>query len=373
MTKKKFLSFFCSLIILMLGFSSALGGWYTAAETDVAAFAGTDDLVRISDVARPTSAKPRNTLGADELAKIRLCAGGMPFGVKMTTDGILVVGICDVAANGESVSPAREAGLREGDVIQKIDGERAYDADMLSNAVRDSEGRGIALSVRRGTDAFERTIVPVYSESDGAYKVGLWVKSRAAGIGTVTFIDPETGKFGGLGHGICDGDTGVLLPLGEGEVYDVRIDGVMRGQSGLPGELHGYFCSGKCGALLANTDFGIFGVKNNVPQTMSPTIELCPRDEIREGEAVIYSTVDGTEPREYTVNIRDVDMSNSDIKNFVIEVTDPVLLEATGGIVQGMSGSPVIQDGRLVGALTHVLVNDPTRGYGIFIENMLGE
>ena len=209
--------------------------------------------------------------------------------------------------------------------------------------------------------------------SDERYKAGLWIRDSTAGIGTVTFIDPATGAFAGLGHGICDSDTGELVKPGRGIVVNVAISGVEKGQAGAPGELRGYFSSGKIGSLTGNTECGVFGVFAELPEGMSGDAKAIPAAtsaETHDGDAEIICTSDSGTGR-YKVRISGIDRSGRPVKNFVVTVTDPDLIAKTGGIVQGMSGSPIIQDGKLIGAVTHVLVNSPEKGYGIFIDNML--
>ena len=348
------------------------------APADISVFAGESGSVpplrapeQTEESGSPAYPVAAQNLSVSDYREVRLCPGGIPFGIKMSTDGILVVGISEVEIEKGRINPGYNAGIRTGDLIVEINGERSGDTGRLQDAAANSKGKKITLTVRRGGETFQTAILPAFSTEDNAYKLGLWVKNRAAGIGTVTFYDPETGNFGGLGHGVCDADTGVLLPLASGEVYPVRIDGVIRGESGYPGELRGYFSSGKTGALLENTPFGVRGVYAEEPAGISDAIPIGLRSELEEGDAAVLCTVDGSVPREYSVTLSHIDRSNTDSKNFVIEVTDPELIAATGGIVQGMSGSPIIQNGKLVGALTHVLINDPTRGYGIFIENMI--
>jgi stage IV sporulation protein B len=213
--------------------------------------------------------------------------------------------------------------------------------------------------------------LPIFSTSENKYKTGVWIRDSGAGIGTLTFIIPETGEFGGLGHGICDGETGELIPMSRGTVLDVKISSVKRGVAGTPGELKGYFGTQKLGALTENTDCGVYGKLTQIPGQCSRRISIGTRDELCEGSASVVCTTDGGEPREYKIDITHIKRDAVGSKCFVIEITDPELIERTGGIVQGMSGSPIIQNGKLVGAVTHVLINDPTTGYGIFIENML--
>ncbi len=316
----------------------------------------------------------------------RVYVGGMPFGVKFYTEGILVVGFCDVdvAAGGRVVNPARDAGLKPRDVIIKINGETPSDATMLTTAVEASAGKPIALTVRRQAGGQDKrkagdsrtmemniSVTPAYSVSENRYKTGMWVRDSGAGIGTVTFVIPGSNAFAGLGHGICDGDTGELVSMRRGQVTDVTVSGVDRGEIGAPGAIKGYFAPGKTGTLLGNTDCGVFGILCNRPSSAETLLPVGHRDEVREGDATILCTLDDGHIGEYTVRITSVDVGAAGSKCFGITVTDPALIQKTGGIVQGMSGSPVIQNGKLIGAVTHVLINDPTTGYGIFIDNML--
>ena len=228
------------------------------------------------------------------------------------------------------------------------------------------------MTVRRGEDEFITELTPVLCADDGKYKAGLLIRDGTAGIGTVTYVDPETGSFAGLGHGICESGSDKLAPLTRGAVVNVTVSGIAKGQPGVPGELKGYFSSGKIGTLFGNTECGVYGVFAEYPRGMcADTVEAAKTGEICAGDAELWCTTDESGVGKYTVQISDIDHSGRSVKNFVVTVTDPVLLNKTGGIVQGMSGSPIIQNGKLIGALTHVLVNDPTKGYGIFIENML--
>jgi stage IV sporulation protein B len=197
----------------------------------------------------------------------------------------------------------------------------------------------------------------------------MWLKDSTAGVGTVTYVIPETGEFAGLGHGICDIDTGKPLPLARGIVSGVNISGIKKGSPGSPGELRAGFMGGKVGILTDNRNTGVYGILSEHPDLVP--IELGKREEICEGKAHIISTLDNSGAKEYEVELSAINKSSTGSKSFVVTVTDKALLEKTGGIVQGMSGSPIVQNGRLVGAVTQVFVNDPTRGYGIFIENML--
>lgn len=318
--------------------------------------------------------------------------GGMPFGVKFYTEGILVVGFCDVdvtAGDGgcRNVNPARDAGLKTKDVIVGVNGEMPVSAASLTKAVEESGGKPITLTVKRRTSVHsgktakggERaseltvTVTPVKSVSENRYKTGLWVRDSGAGIGTVTFIVPGSNAFAGLGHGICDGDTGDLIPMQRGQVTDVTVSGVERGEVGDPGAIKGYFAPGKTGSLLGNTECGVYGVFAALPASAATKLPVGSKRDVKEGDATILCTLDNGKVCSYCVRITSVDPSATGSKCFTLTVTDPALIEKTGGIVQGMSGSPVIQNGKLVGAVTHVLINDPTAGYGIFIDNMVRE
>ena len=337
-----------------------------------------------------TSAAPRGS--GSETCPETVYAGGKPIGVKFYTEGILVVGFCDVdvtSAGGgtRSINPARDAGLKMRDVIVGVNGETPLCAASLTKAVEESAGKPITLTVMRtaqphsakkqgGSEArateLTVTVTPVKSASENRYKTGLWVRDSGAGIGTVTFILPETKAFAGLGHGICDGDTGELIPMQRGQVTDVTVSGIERGEAGDPGAIKGYFAPGKTGSLLGNTECGVYGVFTKSTAAATTRLPVGRKQELREGDATILCTLDDGKVGQYRVKITSIDRTATGSKCFTLTVTDPALIEKTGGIVQGMSGSPVIQNGKLMGAVTHVLINDPTAGYGIFAENMLG-
>ena len=312
-----------------------------------------------------------DTLSAEDLQSLRLLPGGMPFGVKFYTEGVSVVGFCDVETGNGKVNPATVAGLRAKDIILKINGEPLSSASQLTQAIESCGGKELTLLCRRAGQEFEVKLSPVYSKEESRYKTGIWVRDTGAGIGTVTFIIPETGAFAGLGHGICDADTGELIAMKRGTVSDVTISSVVRGAAGAPGELKGFFNAGKVGSLLGNSQCGVWGVFSEVPECASEPVQIGLRDEITEGDAYILSTLDNNKICRYDVKISNINRDATASKCFTVTVTDPDLLTVSGGIVQGMSGSPIIQNGKLIGAVTHVLINDPTVGYGIFVENML--
>jgi stage IV sporulation protein B len=296
----------------------------------------------------------------------------MPFGVKFFTEGVIVVGLSDIETEKGTVNPAKAAGVKASDIITEINGATVNSVEEAAAIIENSGGGNLHLTIRRDSKIIEIKLKPAYSVSEEKYKSGIWLRDSTAGIGTVTFISPANYAFGGLGHGICDVDTGNLMPLKKGTIVDADIDNVVKGKSELPGELKGKFKE-SMGTLLANTHNGIFGILSKAPvspETATP-VPIGLRQDVKEGKAIIYSTVCEQGVREFEVEIIKIYKNSSDSKNFLVRITDTELLEITGGIVQGMSGSPIIQEGRLIGAVTHVLVSDPAKGYGIFIDNML--
>ncbi len=293
-----------------------------------------------------------------------LIAAGIPFGVKFHTKGVIVVGI----PSGKG--PAAEAGIKRGDIITAINGEPVLSAEEFAEKIKNAGETELTLDFKSGKLSHTAHITPVADES-GEYKLGVWVKDSAAGIGTITFIDPKTMTFAGLGHGICDAETGDPLPLAFGSAETVTLSGIVNGKAGAPGELRGSFAGHKMGKLLKNELTGVYGVLAEMPTGLeNEKYPVCKTKDIKEGKATIFVTVDGEGRKQYEIEIFDLVCDGKD-RNFSVKVTDEALLAKTGGIVQGMSGSPIIQNGKLIGAVTHVLVNDPARGYGIFIENML--
>ncbi len=314
---------------------------------------------------------PLLCLEAEELEGLTLTPGGMPFGVRFLTDGVTVVGFCDFEAGGKKVNPAAAAGLKLRDTILRVNGEPLTGASALTEKIEHCGGRELILLCRRGASEMELRLKPVWCEAEQRYKTGIWVRDSGAGIGTVTFIIPETGAFAGLGHGICDADSGELIAMRRGTVSDVTISSVVRGAVGAPGELKGYFNPGKTGALLGNSACGVWGVFSDPPESTADALPVGLRGELEEGSAEIFCTLDSNRIGRYRVEISNIDRTATGSKCFSVKITDPALIAASGGIVQGMSGSPIVQNGKLVGAVTHVLINDPTSGYGIFLENML--
>lgn len=315
-----------------------------------------------------------NEAYVDALAKTeKVYLGGIPFGVKFFTDGITVVGFSDVDTDSENKSPAYNAGIRENDVIISVNNAAVSSVDDFISAAEKSQGNSIEVGYKRLGKVYSASFSPVLSKSDNKYKTGMWIKDSTAGIGTITYVIPETRAFAGLGHSICDSSTGEILKLTKGVVMDVEVSGIEKSTPGTPGELKGSFSSDKIGTLSENTSEGIYGVFSEIPESLSEDdiIEVADRGDVKEGAALIRCTVEDGKTDEYEVNLSQINFDEDSNKNYVIEVTDQRLIEKTGGIVQGMSGSPIIQNGKLVGAVTHVFISDPKKGYGISIENML--
>lgn len=304
----------------------------------------------------------------------RLIPLGRTTGIKLFSQGTMVVGFAQLERTG--TCPARDGGLKEGDVLLSLNGEEIGSNEDLTRLLSQMEGERAVFSLLREDQPRTETVTAVYDPSMDCYRIGAWVRDSVAGIGTVTFVDPETGAFGALGHGICDADTGRLIPFGRGSVMASSVDSVEQGKKGSPGQLCGSFDLVRDqGMLGANTEAGIFGVLSD-PSLWegAQAVETAPRSALREGGARIFCNVEGTRRQAFDVRILRVYPEDENVgRDMMVEVTDPELLRLTGGIVQGMSGSPILQDGKLVGAVTHVLMNDPTRGYGISIETMLSQ
>lgn len=372
----------CLLLMLSVLFSfpteaSAIGRTQKESNQSVAAFAMSKTPVTSAELSAVAGgaedgADRYPSLSSEELRELELYPGGMSFGVKFFTEGVTVVGFHEVESDKGKVNPAAEAGLKQKDVILKVNGEALTGAAHLTQLIENSNGRAMTLSCRRGKSLFEVQLTPRFCPAEGRYKTGIWVRDSGAGIGTVTFIIPEMGAFAGLGHGICDGDTGALVPIRRGAVSDVTIKSVVKGAAGAPGELKGYFNPGKSGSLLGNSSCGVWGVFAALPdECTEEPMHIGTREEIQDGEAYILCTLDSNEIGKYKVELSNINRDATGSKCFSVKVTDAALLEKTGGIVQGMSGSPILQNGKIVGAVTHVLINDPSAGYGIFLENML--
>lgn len=295
--------------------------------------------------------------------------GGEAVGIKMYMEGVLVIGLSEIPETGRA--PGKEAGILPGDRLLAVNGESLSGSDMLEKRVMESEGAALTVSVCRGEKTWDVNITPVYYEDGAAYKIGLWVRESTAGIGTVTFSLPESGTYAALGHPILDADTEKMVPPSHGSITECEIVYIEKGEDGAPGAVRGVFGE-DVGTILKNVDMGLYG-KSSMKKD-GVRIPIAVSTQVEKGDAVLISDIAGGEAEAYAVEIEKVlHRKNPGTKSLVLRVVDERLLSLTGGIVQGMSGSPIVQNGKLVGAITHVFVNDPTRGYGIFIENMLSE
>ncbi|MDD6811272.1 MAG: SpoIVB peptidase [Lachnospiraceae bacterium] len=317
---------------------------------------------------------PYKSVDIEVIQDTMLIPSGIPIGIYVKTEGVLVVGIGEFEdENGETVSPAKYI-LQTGDYILSVNGEKIENKKQFVQMIAQSEGKEMILTLRRNDEITEVKMQP-RENRNMEWKLGIWIRDNAQGIGTLTYISEED-TFGALGHGINDVDTSTLMKLDEGSLYKTEIVGITRGENGVPGELTGYIeynHENILGEIIDNTSEGIFGTCSE-ELTEHTTYEAMPialKQEVKAGPAQIICSVSG-EPEYYNIEIEELHLEDENVnRGLVLKVTDEELLTLTGGIIQGMSGSPIIQDGKIIGAVTHVLVNDSTRGYGIFIENML--
>lgn len=301
---------------------------------------------------------------ADENETVIL--GGTPFGIKMFSQGVMVVKTEAVKTNEGAVCPAEEAGIKINDIIISANGASLTSNEDLSEIIEKSIGQDIDLTIKRENKSLKIKIRPVLNKQ-GIYKAGIWVKDSAAGIGTITFYSENAKGFCGLGHGICESSTGMMIPIAYGEVDNAYIASVTKSRDSQVGSLNGYFTKDTIGTALLNCSEGIYG--ETCSEITGARIELADKEEVKTGEAFIYTTVSGEQPEYYEAEILRVNKNSNDT-DIIIKITDEELTEKTGGIVQGMSGSPIIQNNKLVGAVTHVIVDDVDCGYGIFAERM---
>lgn len=323
-----------------------------------------------TDEVKLFGAVPIKSVNVSVVKETKVVPCGSAFGIKFYTSGVVIIGMTDVDTASGSKNPAYDAGIRIGDIIMAINGKSVSTNSDVSQIFSGSGGKPLTLSLKRGNIGYSASFKPVKSVSDGAYKAGLWVRDSTAGIGTITYYNPQDYTFGGLGHGICDVSTGEIMPLLTGDVVNVKITSIVKGGSGQPGEIQGILGNSVWGSLCSNTETGVFGTLNSAE--IGKAIPVAMRQEVRIGSAQIIATLDSAGPKKYAVKIEKIHFNDdSPTKNMVIRVTDSTLIKKTGGIIQGMSGCPIIQNDKLVGAVTHVFVNDPQKGYGIFVENMI--
>lgn len=314
------------------------------------------------------------------MTPMKLLPGGQSIGVTLQTKGVMVVGQAPVVdKSGRKAFPAKEAGIEVGDILLKIDNQEVRTDQDVSNAVHlaGEEKGNVNVLFKHQDQILEKIIKPIFCVETGRYRMGLFVRDEAAGVGTLSFLDPVSMQYGALGHVITDADTNQKIEVSKGKIIASSIYGIEKGKRGHPGEKLGSFISNSAfiGTIEKNTMTGIFGTMSG--QVVNPyfdqAISVGWESEVKVGPAKIYTVIQGEKIEEFNINIDRVMHNRTDSKNMIVRVTDPRLLDVTGGIIQGMSGSPIIQDGKIIGAVTHVFVNDAQRGYGVFIQNMLNK
>ncbi len=340
-----------------------------SAESNYAVAAGTESFREYKSHITALKVIPVKEIKISVTKRRYVGLGGDVFGIKLYTKGVIVVSIDSVTTPSGSKDPAVNAGLKCGDIITHINGEAVTSSKQLTESVEQSQGQTLKLNIDRNGEKLELTLRPEMSVN-GGYKAGIWVRDSSAGIGTVTFYDDEKGSFAGLGHGVCDVDTGRIMPLENGEAVRARVNGFYKSSAGNPGELCGVFSDIALGSLRVNCETGVYG--ELLRPSGAKTVPVALESEVKLGSAQMITTIDDNGPQYYDIEITKI-YPSSDLssRNMIIKVTDKELLEKTGGILQGMSGSPIVQNSMLVGAVTHVFVNDPTQGYGIFSSRML--
>lgn len=314
---------------------------------------------------------PVKKMDVNVIPKSKVVPVGKAIGMKLYTEGVLVVGMSEI--NGKK--PYENSGIQEGDAIIEINNEQIENTNDLIETVNKSNGKTVEVKYKRNEQTITTSIEPA-KVNENEYKLGLWVRDAAAGVGTMTFYEPSSGMFAALGHGIADIDTSELINIESGELTTTNILSIVKGQKGTPGEIRGTIENSKSlGSIYKNTSFGVYGKvqsKNKLDINNMEEMDVALRDEIKTGKAQILCELENGKTEKYDVEIKKLYLNNNENnKSMVIKITDEKLIEKTGGIIQGMSGAPIIQNGKFIGAVTHVLVNDPTVGYGVFADIMI--
>ncbi|WP_296968898.1 SpoIVB peptidase [uncultured Eubacterium sp.] len=316
---------------------------------------------------------PVKEVTVTEKAEQKVMVSGEVFGIKLYTDGVIVVGIQEVQTDSGKKSPSGSAGIEVGDIIVAIDGENVYTSDQVQSILGANNGGSFEVKIKRGERYRDYTVTPVYCEREGCYKAGMWVRDSTAGIGTITFYNKQSGIFAALGHQINDIDTKEIMPMLDGEAVKATVSKIEKSTRGTTGSLECDFTNQSLGKLLSNTDCGIYGAYAEISEC-AKEYPVAAIQEVKKGKATLISTVEKGQPREYEIEITHIGFNeNNREKNMIVKVTDKDLIDKTGGIVQGMSGSPIIQNGKLIGALTHVIVGNPQKGYAVFAQTMAEE
>lgn len=316
---------------------------------------------------------PVKEVTVTEKAEQKVMVSGEVFGIKLYTDGVIVVGIQEVQTDSSKKSPSGSAGIEVGDIIVAIDGENVYTSDQVQSILGANNGGSFEVKIKRGERYRDYTVTPVYCEREGCYKAGMWVRDSTAGIGTITFYNKQSGIFAALGHQINDIDTKEIMPMLDGEAVKATVSKIEKSTRGTTGSLECDFTNQTLGKLLRNTDCGIYGAYAEISEC-AKEYPVAAIQEVKKGKATLISTVEKGQPKKYEIEITHIGFNeNNREKNMIVKVTDKDLIDKTGGIVQGMSGSPIIQNGKLVGALTHVIVGNPQKGYAVFAQTMAEE
>lgn len=316
---------------------------------------------------------PVKEVTVTEKAEQKVMVSGEVFGIKLYTDGVIVVGIQEVQTDSGKKSPSGSAGIEVGDIIVAIDGENVYTSDQVQSILGANNGGSFEVKIKRGERYRNYTVTPVYCEREGCYKAGMWVRDSTAGIGTITFYNKQSGIFAALGHQINDIDTNEIMPMLDGEAVKATVSKIEKSTRGTTGSLECDFTNQTLGKLLSNTDCGIYGAYAEISEC-AKEYPVAAIQEVKKGKATLISTVEKGQPKKYEIEITHIGFNeNNREKNMIVKVTDKDLINKTGGIVQGMSGSPIIQNGKLVGALTHVIVGNPQKGYAVFAQTMAEE
>ncbi len=374
MIKKKavlsFLSVLLSGLFMLSLFSSSLYNGTTQADARLDGVSGkiydfTDKIINKLYEDNSSAQGKEKSKNLNE----QVYLGGYPIGLKLYADGVVVVGTEAVDTKQGLINPAEISGIKVGDVIKKIDGKRVLSNNEVSNIIEESQGSSMHFFVERNGEYLNLNFSSRYSESEEKYKAGIWIRDSSAGIGTVTFCTQD-GYYASLGHPVCDIDTNQVIPISQGECTDVKLTGYKKGTTGSAGELSGFLNDNSIGDVYYNGEIGVYGRFNDLPRTT--LFSLASADEIKTGEAEIYTSLENGVTEKFKIEIVNINKNSTDNKNLTLKVTDPNLINKTGGIIQGMSGSPIVQNGKIVGAVTHVFLNDPQGGYGIFAETMLG-
>ncbi len=372
---KVFLSMFSILLSVVLMFSVFSSGIFindAAADVKLYNVSGKlteikDDFLNIFSDNKDVNKEKREI--TQPLPQVYV--GGYPIGLKLYADGVVIVGTEAVDTENGLVNTAEKAGLKIGDIIKKVNGKEVKSNSQVSEIIEKSAGQEIIFEAERNEEIFEVSFKAEFSKSEQKYKAGIWIRDSSAGIGTVTFCTKD-GGFASLGHAVCDIDTKSTIPISQGECTEARLTGFIKGQNGSAGELCGYLDNKKTGVIYSNDNLGVYGCFNSLPENRA-LYEIASVSEIETGEAEIITTIENGITQSYSVVIEKIDEKSTENKNLVIRITDRELIEKTGGIIQGMSGSPIIQNGKLIGAVTHVFLNDATGGFGIFAETMLSK